>query len=344
MKKLTENLRYGTITLLYLISTVFIFNITRLTENYISFASFIVFSIALNFLTKPGSYSVKSLNVIALLFGISLEFYCILNIFRYSSDNNTTMAGSFVFAIIILLVSFSAVLLRGIYTLLKTSNIIFFLPLIPLLVLPLFFLRGTPYFSAVFKSPEYSQMLPSILYGVKGAILLFSDICIINIMQKKEKCYHASSSTLLYFLALALIVTTNIIYRLIFGVTTASNLISPIFSALSVIARLGLDETVSFIFSVCLIFRQSCKITGILSLLEIKKIKSFSYSAAVCSGTIFALFGVLLIYKRIMDISLFFNIVVLLYFLSYVLVPVIGRLFLQKKENDLSSTESARKK
>lgn len=337
-------MRYGTLTLLYLVSTVFIFNITRLTENYISFASFIIFSIILNFLTRLSNNSVKILNVIALLFGTSLEFYCILNIFRYSSDNNATMAGSLVFAIVILLVTFLAASLRGIYTLLKASNIIFFLPLIPLLVLPVFFLNGTAYFSAVFKSPTYTQILPSILNGIKSSVLLFSDICIINIMQKKEKCYNIGSSTLFYFIALILIIITNVMYRLIFGVNTASSLISPIFSVLSVIARLGLDEIVSFIFSVCLLFRQSCRNTCILSLFGTKKIKSPSYAAAVFLSTIFALFGVLLIYKKIVNINLFLNITVSLYSLAYLLVPIFDRFFLQKKETNLASTEFAKRK
>ncbi len=269
MNNFFENIRYGSGIFMYIVSSFILSNIVlaRCLDIY-SFLSFLLvaFIISVTAFSKNQQININStikrklkgiITVAALLLSLIYELSIVLNVFRASSDNASTVSGMYVFAFIIMLSSYLCTL-HGFDTILKISNIVFIIPVIALSVTIFgLFTSGATMHIIDFSS---GSIINSLFSGATAAILVLSDVYIISYMLKAEKCYSLNISRGVYFLSLLIIIAFSALYRMMFGIDMSTKLYAPVISAAGLIDGISLEEIYLFAYSVCLLFRSLCRV------------------------------------------------------------------------------------
>ncbi len=332
MQKIFDFIRYGSCHFTYIISSFLLFGIpTKYCTDIVSVIIFAVFSSILIFTAVPkkkhlSPYSAFADKIHNILFVISnlavtsVETGFILQIFRNSSDNATTPAGAYVFAVIICTVSFICSLC-GSYTINKVSNIIFVIPIIAFII-SLFGFINSGISLEVLRYTEDSDVSVSIRYAIYAAILTFSDAYIISFMQKKEKCYNFKISRISCLSALLAVVLLSLSYKMMFGNEISSLIDVPILSAVGIISGFDLEETFLFVYSVSLLFRSCCRICAVSDIFKNLKLKRRTESIfTLIIFLIFYLLGAALSLVQNPPSWIYFTVTCLL-LTAFVLLPI----------------------
>lgn len=333
MNKIFSTLRYGSAIFMYISSAFLVTNIfLSVCSDIYAVLSFlistvIIFTAVFIFRTEmTKSEMAEEIHaffiIAAVICGISYELSKILIVFRASSDNATTVLGMYIFSFVII---FSAFLcsLNGGDALIKLSNIVFIIPLIAFFISVFgFFTSGITYDILKIASPQITK---SVLDGAISAFLLLSDIYIIIYMLKKENCYNPAISKNVFIFSVAFVLLFALIYRMMFGIEISHKLYVPAISAAGLIEGFDFEEVYLFAYSICLLFRASCRI-NILSDMMNKLVNKKSARSAIIS--------ILLIITSIAsayiaNINIHGNVsetfAAVLFFISFIVFPLFGQ-------------------
>ncbi len=297
MKKIFALIRNGSASFMYLLSGFLTVNIVgKMCDNIISLFAFELLSVMIILLcnyiiTSENGFSafVSILQIVSVFLCITAETVSIIEVFDVSSDNASNLFGRMFFAVIIAAIALF-IGCKGFESIAKISNITFFIPLLAVLLCVVAAicagLRNDGYF--------FDCGLPtnSLISGFRAAAFLFSDIYIIEYMMKKEKICAKSDTVCAKSCVCALFVVTatTLILRFLFGSTLIFYLKAPAFGAAGIIPGFDFEEIMLSIYSVCILYRFSCRTAFVISKL-CKTVKKTEI-ANVCSFLLTALFAV----------------------------------------------------
>lgn len=297
MKKIFALIRNGSASFMYLLSGFLTVNVVgKMCDNIISLVAFEALAVTIILLCNciialenVFSALVSIFQVAAVLICVTAETASIIEVFGVSSDNASNLFGNMVFAVIIAAVAFF-IGCRGFESIAKISNIIFFIPLLAVLLCVVAAIcAGVRDVGSFF---DCGLPTNGVINGFRAAAFLFSDIYIIEYMMKKEKICAKSDNACAKSCVCALFAITSatLILRFLFGSTLILELKAPIFGAVGTIPGFDFEEIMLSVYSVCILYRFSCRTEFVISKLcqTVKKTEI----AKFCSFLLTALFAV----------------------------------------------------
>lgn len=297
MKKIFTLIRNGSASFMYLLSGFFTVNIVeKMCDNIISLVAFEVLSVMIILLcdyiiSSENGFSalVSILQTVSVFLCITAETASIIEVFNVSSDNVSNLFGSMFFAVIIAAIALF-IGCKGFESISKISNIIFFIPMLAVLLCVVAAICTGVHNDGSFF--DCGLLTNSLINGFRAAAFQFSDIYIIEYMMKKEKICAKSDMFCAKSCVFALfaITSTTLILRFLFGSTLILELKSPIFGAVGIIPGFDFEEIMLSVYSVCILYRFSCRTAFIISKL-CKTVKKTEI-ANICSFLLTALFAI----------------------------------------------------
>lgn len=341
MKGIFNSIRYGSPIFVYLSSLFILINFFgKGGLSVISVISFIICSIVI--LSFINNKRVKTIfgkifsdsrmstpMIIAEFLSMGLEIGITVQVFDAVSDANSDTFDNLVFSVVISVISL-IIASAGASTVLKISNILFFLPL--LAVIPCII-------SAVENGIDITSALPNsnvnIIYdlsmGLVLSLIFLSDYVIISSFQEKPSKTIQSGEIngtlfgIFYISALFMLLITLLgdnLYRV---------LIAPIFTAAGTVKLLESGEIILIIYSLCLLYRLSCKFCFISSWVN----KRMSGKACKLILSLFpaivSCIGGVLFCERITNYTLTSAIYAFIYLTAFILIPIFTLLFQKSK-------------
>ena len=267
MKNKLDIVRYGSPCFTYLVSfAIFTDILVYICTDIVSLLSFITVSALVIFLLLYLADSrmlydnerklIKFLPIISLLSSVIYEVIKIQAVFRHSSDFSSTNQGLYVLALIIVLIA-AICAFFGSYTVLKVSNIIFFIPCIVFILVIVSASVGGLNFELY---GDYSiDFISSVFRGSICALIFCLDVYIIIFMQKREKCYSRKEVQTALVVSLILVTASASVFRWMFGAVLLQRIEVPFISAVGVIPWFSFDEIMMFAVSVSILYRLICK-------------------------------------------------------------------------------------
>ncbi len=262
MRKIIENVRYGSIYYIYILSLSFIFNLFSSPMDGV-ISSIIFVSTTLVAVFAPGLSNVLSkksaiaVSYIIVSLSLVLELNEIIKIFSYNTDKVNTPLGKITFCIVILV---TAILIAkyGFYNLQRMSNVLFIIPIVAY-VFNLFSLSDFSF--AEFKIIKLIGSRESLLLSFLYAAIIVFDFYLICFMQNKENCYNKTRSKIGYTISVIVILCFSVLYKGIFGEEILKKLVSPPITAAGVVSFSEIKQVYMLLFSIIILFRLSLKIS-----------------------------------------------------------------------------------
>ncbi len=339
MENFFKSLRIGSPYFLYVCSLFITTNLFGLLcTNLLSilvFASLSVLFVAFipsdkDFCELPQrgiNLSFWSVSVFTVLFSVLVEISIVTNIFSVVSDAESGKYDNAIFAFIIISVAYTCALF-GSKSLLKTSNILFFLPIT--ILIPCIFSALTNGIGSIDAFIKIDTLKSDILKGISAFVIFIPDIRILY------GCFKSSDTQNFKFVKTWMIVTilhitaTGILLNLLLGKRLMRLLASPLFSVSGTSGYIKFNEIMLIIFSLCVLFRTGCKIIFIMketnSFFNRKYVKYFLFPIIALCGII----GVFMVNDK--NIGTYTWIWSILNTISFIIIPLIS-FFLKKSKN-----------
>ena len=329
MKKIINFIRYDSTLFLYPVSLFLLINHFGISGNsVISAVLFVLLSVLLNPLFRHKSRFVQESSlksrltdfsaVISVLLSLFIETGIIVNVFTSLSDAESGVFDKCIFVLIIIVAAFVISYFNN-GALVKISNILFLLPIIAIIPIILS-IPANGINIRNFLSFEADEIEHDILNGIFLFLIFSPDTFVSDQIQSHYSNSSKRHNNTAIILSTAYITVMSLLICVILGENIYKDVLNPVFAVSSTVEFFEFDEIILIIYSLCLIYRFSCKLKFVNYIFKkyIHKIQ-LTNTAVFILSSIFAVAGVLL-YEKGSNLSFYLTlyglITVILFILS----------------------------